>query len=110
MIEKTDFPYTLGGYVEQQNYKGFDIAVSIRRYKGISAYVISSEKRLIREESATFADKEDMFRWGREAVDRYLEQQERRKEENAVNCTCSYPDCPRKGMCCECVMHHRKKN
>ena len=69
MIEKTDFPYTLGGYVEQQNYKGFDIAVSIRRYKGISAYVISSEKRLIREESATFADKEDMFRWGREAVD-----------------------------------------
>ena len=24
MIEKTDFPYTLGGYVEQQNYKGFD--------------------------------------------------------------------------------------
>lgn len=53
MIEKTDFPYTLGGYVEQQNYKGFDIAVSIRRYKGISAYVISSEKRLIREESAT---------------------------------------------------------
>jgi hypothetical protein len=26
MIEKTDFPYTLGGYVEQQNYKGFDIA------------------------------------------------------------------------------------
>lgn len=60
MIEKTDFPYTLGGYVEQQNYKGFDIAVSIRRYKGISAYVISSEKRLIREESATFADKEDM--------------------------------------------------
>ena len=44
---------------EQQNYKGFDIAVSIRRYKGISAYVISSEKRLIREESATFADKED---------------------------------------------------
>ena len=68
MIEKTDFPYTLGGYVEQQNYKGFDIAVSIRRYKGISAYVISSEKRLIREESATFADKEDMFRWGRDAV------------------------------------------
>ncbi|MBS5110705.1 MAG: hypothetical protein KHZ65_19340 [Phocaeicola vulgatus] len=84
MIEKTDFPYTLGGYVEQQNYKSFDIAVSIRRHKGISAYVISPEKRLIREESATFADKEDMFHWGREAVDRYLEQQERRKEENAV--------------------------
>ncbi len=79
MIEKTDFPYTLGGYVEQQNYKGFDIAVSIRRYKGISAYVISSEKRLIREESATFADKEDMFRWGREAVDRYLEHYYKKK-------------------------------
>ena len=39
---------------------------------------------MIREESATFADKEDMFHWGREAVDRYLEQQERRKEENAA--------------------------
>lgn len=33
-----------------------------------------------------------------------------KKEENLVNCPCSYPDCPRKGMCCECVAHHRIKN
>ena len=33
-----------------------------------------------------------------------------KKEENFVNCPCSYPDCPRKGMCCECVAHHRIKN
>ena len=33
-----------------------------------------------------------------------------KKEENRQNCPCSYPDCPRKGMCCECIMHHRKKN
>jgi len=32
-----------------------------------------------------------------------------KKEENAVNCACSYPDCPRKGMCCDCVSHHRTK-
>lgn len=33
-----------------------------------------------------------------------------KKKENAANCPCSFPDCPRKGMCCECVAHHRKKN
>jgi hypothetical protein len=32
-----------------------------------------------------------------------------KKEENLVNCPCSYPDCPRKGMCCDCVAHHRIK-
>jgi hypothetical protein len=33
-----------------------------------------------------------------------------KKEENLKNCTCSFPDCPRKGMCCECVTYHRRKN
>lgn len=33
-----------------------------------------------------------------------------KKEENLQNCSCSFPDCPRKGICCECVMHHRVKN
>lgn len=33
-----------------------------------------------------------------------------KKEENRKNCPCSYPDCPRKGMCCECVAHHKVKN
>jgi hypothetical protein len=32
-----------------------------------------------------------------------------KKEENESNCTCSWPDCPRKGMCCDCVTHHRQK-
>jgi hypothetical protein len=31
------------------------------------------------------------------------------KEQNLENCTCSHPDCPRKGKCCECVFHHRTK-
>jgi hypothetical protein len=32
-----------------------------------------------------------------------------KKEENSVNCGCSWPDCPRKGICCDCVTHHRQK-
>jgi hypothetical protein len=24
------------------------------------------------------------------------------------SCTCSYPSCSRKGMCCECIRHHRE--
>jgi hypothetical protein len=32
-----------------------------------------------------------------------------KQEENLGNCPCSYPDCPRKGMCCDCVDHHRRK-
>lgn len=30
-----------------------------------------------------------------------------RKEENKKNCTCTY-SCPRHGMCCLCVEHHRE--
>jgi len=31
------------------------------------------------------------------------------RKENLKNCTCTYPGCSRKGMCCECVRHHRKR-
>jgi hypothetical protein len=30
------------------------------------------------------------------------------REENFSECTCTYPGCPRKGMCCECIRHHRE--
>ncbi len=32
-----------------------------------------------------------------------------KKDSNLGICNCSYP-CPRKGLCCECVAHHRKKS
>ncbi len=25
-------------------------------------------------------------------------------------CNCTYPGCPRKGICCECLHYHRKMN
>ncbi len=25
------------------------------------------------------------------------------------NCPCTYPGCPRKGICCECIEYHREK-
>ncbi|MFC1697694.1 DUF6485 family protein [Nanoarchaeota archaeon] len=31
------------------------------------------------------------------------------KEKNMENCNCSYPGCPRKGICCECIRYHREK-
>ena len=31
------------------------------------------------------------------------------KEENLKMCTCSYEGCPRKGICCQCIAHHREK-
>ena len=31
-----------------------------------------------------------------------------RKEENLKDCSCTYPGCPRKGICCGCISHHRK--
>ena len=30
-------------------------------------------------------------------------------EKNLKNCTCTYPNCSRKGKCCECIAHHREK-
>ncbi len=31
------------------------------------------------------------------------------KEKNLEKCSCTYPGCPRKGMCCDCIEHHRDK-
>ncbi len=31
------------------------------------------------------------------------------KEENKANCPCTYP-CEIKGICCECIKHHLKRN
>ncbi len=29
-------------------------------------------------------------------------------DENLARCTCTYPGCPRKGRCCECLAYHWK--
>ncbi|MFH1613970.1 MAG: DUF6485 family protein [Planctomycetota bacterium] len=28
------------------------------------------------------------------------------KEKNLGNCNCSYPGCPKKGVCCDCLSSH----
>lgn len=28
------------------------------------------------------------------------------KDRNVSFCTCSYPGCPRKGICCDCLRYH----
>jgi len=30
-----------------------------------------------------------------------------KKEQNKINCNCSYP-CGKKGVCCDCIAYHRK--
>ncbi|HNW39912.1 MAG TPA: DUF6485 family protein [Candidatus Omnitrophota bacterium] len=32
------------------------------------------------------------------------------KKKNDVNCNCTYPGCPRHGVCCECLAYHRPNN
>jgi hypothetical protein len=32
-----------------------------------------------------------------------------RQKINLEKCVCTY-SCPRKGICCECIKHHREKN
>mgnify|MGYP000697204540 CR=1 FL=1 len=31
-----------------------------------------------------------------------------KKEENLAKCTCTYPGCNKKGICCECISYHLK--
>ena len=31
-------------------------------------------------------------------------------EQNSKICPCSYSSCSRKGICCECIKHHRERN
>ena len=30
------------------------------------------------------------------------------QKQNLANCNCSYEPCSRKGICCECLLYHRK--
>ncbi len=32
-----------------------------------------------------------------------------KKQENLKHCNCSYPGCPRKGICCDCIKYHREQ-
>ncbi|HOO96402.1 MAG TPA: DUF6485 family protein [Caldisericia bacterium] len=31
-----------------------------------------------------------------------------KSQDNMVNCNCTY-DCPKKGVCCECIAYHRTR-
>lgn len=31
------------------------------------------------------------------------------RERNLKDCTCTYPGCSRKGMCCQCIRYHRER-
>jgi hypothetical protein len=33
-----------------------------------------------------------------------------KKDTNLKICNCTYEPCPRKGLCCECIVYHRKYN
>ena len=33
-----------------------------------------------------------------------------RQKDNLKNCPCTYPNCPRKGICCERLRHHLANN
>lgn len=45
-----------------------------------------------------------MFRIEKNILNYFL--MECQKEKNLMNCPCTYPDCPRKGICCECIKYH----
>lgn len=32
-----------------------------------------------------------------------------KKESNLPQCPCTYPGCPRKGICCDCLRYHLDK-
>jgi len=33
-----------------------------------------------------------------------------RQSQNLTTCPCTYPGCSRKGLCCECIKHHRENS
>ena len=32
-----------------------------------------------------------------------------KQKENLKDCSCTYPSCPRKGICCECIKYHKDR-
>lgn len=87
MIERNEFPFSLGGFGWQEEYKGFDIVVHVQKYKGISAYAFSPDKRIVWQESRTFGDKDELFQWGRNAIDRHIQFQKEEVERKAIHKT-----------------------
>ena len=33
-----------------------------------------------------------------------------KKEENKIGCACTYTSCGNRGVCCDCVRHHREND
>ena len=33
-----------------------------------------------------------------------------KQKTNSKKCNCTYPGCPRHGICCECLEYHRSQN
>jgi hypothetical protein len=33
-----------------------------------------------------------------------------KKDSNLARCNCSWPSCPRKGICCDCLAYHLRSN
>ena len=64
--------------------KNTKVLTLLYTYKGISAYAFSSEKRIVWQESRTFWDKEELFQWGRSAIDRHLQFQKEEAERKTV--------------------------
>lgn len=84
MIGKNEFPFSLGGFGWQEEYKGFDIVVHVQKHKGISAYAFFRGKGIIWQESRAFGDKDELFQWGRDAIDRHIQYQQEEAERKAI--------------------------
>ena len=33
-----------------------------------------------------------------------------KQDKNTLKCTCTYEPCERKGICCECIVYHRRSD
>ncbi|WP_321331865.1 hypothetical protein [uncultured Bacteroides sp.] len=83
MIKEDEFPFTGSGKGWQEEYKGYDMAVYIEKYKGIKLYVFN-DGRLLSTVSRDYISVSDMFVIGRKEVDRLIESASRKKTEMEV--------------------------
>ncbi len=83
MRKKDQFPFTGKGFGWQEEYKGYDIIVYVEKNKGITLYVFKDD-RTVHTDSRSFGNRDELFQWGRNHIDRVISFESKKSEENAI--------------------------
>lgn len=73
MIKSTEFPMNIGGKGFQKEYKGFDIAVIIKKGEGVRIFIIDGKGSIFHSDKKKYADVNECFASCEKMIDNALQ-------------------------------------